>query len=204
MSNQALYKLTREDLPRAAKCLKEAFREDPLWDIIFKHDPDPEKSLTAFYMVHLLYGLKYGSAYATSVNFEGVAVWIPDQYAEMSVWRMFRSGAMAQGIKMGKDTVNNLSLMSKDLKPGREKMMLGISYNYLMIIGVSPLLHGKGFGSMMLEAMKEECSRKGLQIYLETEPESNLQFYEKHGFKVLQKVMLKEFDVPMWQLSWQP
>jgi len=204
MSKQKLYKLAKQDLPRAAQCLREAFREDPLWSIIFKDDPDPEKTLNAFYMVHLLYGLKYGSVFATSADIEGVAVWVPDQYADMSINRMLLSGALLQGMKMGKESVNNLSLMSKDLKPGREKIMLGISYNYLMIIGVSPASQGKGLGNKLLESMKEECSRQSVQIYLETEPEDNLKFYEKHGFEVQQKVMLSDFNVPMWQLTWQP
>jgi hypothetical protein len=55
-----------------------------------------------------------------------------------------------------------------------------------------------------MDAIKEECTRDGLHLYLETEKEENLPFYEKHGFTVLQKVMFKKINLPMWDLERTP
>jgi len=40
MSNSTLYSLTREDIPKAVESLKDAFSNDPLWEQVFKEDPD--------------------------------------------------------------------------------------------------------------------------------------------------------------------
>jgi len=39
---------------------------------------------------------------------------------------------------------------------------------------------------------------KALTLYLETEKEDNLFFYEKHGFTVLEKINLPKLDLSMW------
>ena len=204
MNSSPLYRLRKEDIPRAVECLKDAFQEDPLWRVVFKDDPDRDKALTAFYTCPLLYGMKYGKACATSPDMEGVAVWVPGRYANMSMWGMWRSGALRYGMAMGRETTRNLAIVSKELGPEKKRIMKSQPYIYLTIIGVSSSAQGKGLGSKMMEAIKEECSRDGLHIYLETEVEDNIQFYERHGLSVQKKVVLSKLNVPMWLMAGKP
>ncbi len=204
MSTSSLYRLTKEDIPRAVECLKDAFKDDPLWCEVFKNDPDKDKSLTAFFTCPLLYGMKFGKAYATSPEIEGVAVWVPGKHSDMTMWGMLRCGALSYGAKMGKESIRNLSIVSKQLGPTRKRLMKNKPYLYLTIIGVSSMAQGKGFGSKIMDAMKEECTREGLHLYLETEKEENLPFYEKHGFAVLEKIVFKKLNLPMWLMERKP
>ncbi len=204
MSTPSLYRLTKEDIPRAVECLKDAFKDDPLWKEVFKDDPDRDKSLTSFFTCPLLYGMKFGKVYATSPEIEGVAVWVPGKYANMTMWRMLLCGALSYGARMGRESLNNLSIVNKQLGPDRKKLMKDKPYEYLTIIGVSSAAQGKGLGSKLMATMIEECTRKGSYIYLETEKEENLAFYEKHGFKVLQKIIFDKINVPMWQMERKP
>ena len=50
----------------------------------------------AFFGSPVTYCLKYGEAYATSENLEGIAAWLPGDFADMSMWRMIRSGAISR------------------------------------------------------------------------------------------------------------
>lgn len=200
----SLYSLTKADIPRAVACLKDAFRDDPLWTEVFRDDPDREDSLTSFYTIPLLYGMKFGKAYATSSAVEGVAVWLPQKYANLNMWGMLRSGALKYGAKMGKETIHNLTIVSNKLGPDRKELLKGKPYQYLIIIGVSSAVQGQGYGSKLMEAMKEECDRNGQYLYLETEKEENIAFYEEHGFSVLQKIVLDKLCVPMWEMARKP
>ncbi len=204
MPTASLYSFTREDVPRAVECLKDAFRDDPLWREVFRDDPNKDKSLTAFFTCPLLYGIKFGKACATSPKIEGVAVWVPGRHANMTMWGMLRSGALAYGARMGKESVRNLSIVSRRLGPERRKWMKKKPYLYLTIIGVSSQAQGKGLGSQIMDAIKEECDREGFSLYLETEKEDNLAFYQKHGFAVLEKIVLDKLDLPMWLMERKP
>jgi len=204
MSASALYRLTKKDIPKAVECLKDAFKNDPLWTEVFKNDPDKDHALSAFFMIPLLYGMKFGKVYATSPEIEGVAVWAPGKYANMTMWGMLRCGALSYGTKFGKETVRNLSIVSQQLGPARKRLMKNKPYIYLMIIGVSSAAQEKGVGSKIMDTIKEECARECLHLYLETEKEENIAFYEKHGLTVLQKIVLPKINLPMWQMSRQP
>jgi len=204
MSTHSLHRLTKEDISRAVECLKDAFEDDPLWAEVFKNDPDRDNALTGFFTCPLLYGMKFGKAYATSPEIEGVAAWVSDKYANMTMWHMLLSGALPYGSKMGKETLRNLSTVNRYIRPRRRSLMKNKPYMYLVIIGISSAAQGNGFGSKIIDAIKEESSRKGFYIYLETEKEENVVFYEKHGFNVVERIDLEELNVPMWLMERKP
>jgi len=204
MSESTLYRLTKEDLPKAVACLKDAFAEDPLWAEVFKHDPNKEQALNGFFACPLLYGLKYGKVYATSADIESAAVWVPGKLADMSFLRMLLSGAMSFGAKMGRESMRRLSITAKQMGPDRRRLMKNTPFVYLMIIGVSSAAQRKGLGSRLLNVIKDECDAQGLHLYLETETEQNVRFYEKHGFTLLEKTVIKELDLPIWEMVRKP
>ena len=185
-------------------CLKDSFKDDPLWNEVFREDPDRENSLSNFYTIPLLYGMKFGKACATSSAIEGVAVWLPEKYANLNMWGLLRAGALKYGAKMGKETMRNLAIVSNKLGPDRKKLMQGKAYQYLMILGVTNEAQGQGLGSKLMDDIKEECDKKGLHLYLETEKEENISFYEKHGFSLLQEIILDKLQVPMWEMERKP
>lgn len=202
--NTLLYRSTKEDLPNAVACLKDAFADDPLWTAIFKNDPDREKALSAFFTFPLLYGMKYGQVWATSPEIEGIAAWVPGKYAEMTLWRMLCSGVLSYGTRLGKETRHNLTIVSKQLVPARKRWTRNKPFLYLAIIGISSAAQGKGLGSKIMEAIKEEADRNKLYLYVETEKEENLLFYQKHEFVLLQKIMFEEINLPMWLMERRP
>ena len=204
MSSSNLYSLTREDIPKAVETLKDAFNSSPLWEAVFKEDPDKDQALTAFYTCPLLYGMKFGKVCATSPSAEAVAVWLPGKYTDMGTWGMLRSGALFYGMKLGKQSVRNLAIVSNQTGRKRKRLMKNHTYKYLAVIGVSSSCQGNGLGSIIMDTIKQECDKEGLDFYLETEKEENLNFYEKHGFAVLEKINLPKLDLPMWLLLRSP
>jgi ribosomal protein S18 acetylase RimI-like enzyme len=66
-------------------------------------------------------------------------------------------------------------------------------------MGVSQDYQGKGFGGTLVRALIEKSESENKPIYLETQKEDNIHFYEKYGFTVKKKIVLPEpFNLPMW------
>jgi hypothetical protein len=95
----SLYPVQKQDIRRAAVMLADAFQHDPVWNAILG-DATPEQRAYAF-ETPVRYGLTYGEVYAPSENLEGVAVWLPGAVAEMTLWRVLRSGAFWSGMRLG-------------------------------------------------------------------------------------------------------
>lgn len=204
MLTDDLYRLQKEDVQKAVETLKDAFKYDPLWAVVFPQNPKREEALTGFFTCPVLYGMKYGKVFAVSPGLEGVASWVPGKYAEMTMLRMLLCGALPHGAKLSGEPIRALSVIGKQLEREKKKVLKNKPYVYLSIIGISQRDQGKGYGSRLLNAIREECARDGVYLYLETETEENVKFYEKHGFRVLQKLMLDKINLPLWQMELEP
>jgi GNAT superfamily N-acetyltransferase len=53
---------------------------------------------------------------------------------------------------------------------------------YLALLGTRPDQQGKGLGSAVLQPVLDRCDDEGLGAYLESSKESNVPFYQRHGF----------------------
>ncbi len=73
---------------------------------------------------------------------------------------------------------------------------------FLFAIGTRPAQQNKGIGSKLMEAGLEKADREGLPAYLESSKESNLHFYRKFGFEVIEKIEPGKGCPPLW-LMWR-
>jgi ribosomal protein S18 acetylase RimI-like enzyme len=194
----SLYRLQKRDIPRAAAVLADAFRHDPVWDAIMC-GVEPEKRAYAF-ETPVRYGLRYGEVYAPSANLEGVAGWVPGTLADMTFWRVLRSGAMWPGLRIGTQVARKMLPIFRPIEADRRAHMQAKSYIYLQVIGVTPTLQGQGYGGKLLRTLIEQSDQAGVPIYLETETEDNVSMYERFGFQVLKEIALPVISLPMWEM----
>jgi ribosomal protein S18 acetylase RimI-like enzyme len=61
---------------------------------------------------------------------------------------------------------------------------------YLWFIGVDPAHQNKGTGSVLLSMILKEANAMGKTVCLETSTESNIPWYQKHGFQIYDKISL--------------
>ena len=197
-----LYKLERKDVRRAAVVLAEAFQEDPVWNAVLGSAGQAQRAYA--FETPVRYCLRYGEVYAPSAHLEGVAAWVPGALAQMTFWRVLRSGAVWPGLRLGMsgiDAARRMPAIFRQIEVDREDNMRGTSYIYLQVIGVAPQHQGQGFGGKMLRALIEKSAQAGLPLYLETETERNVSMYERFGFQVLKQITLPVIHLPMWEMT---
>ena len=199
MSVGSLYNIKKNEVEKASLVLGKAFHEDPVWSQVFQSENERKEKLPLFFEISLIYALKYGKIYVTSENLEGIAIILPNNKVDMTFWRLFRAGPLKLlriGLKLGKETGNRLEEILVNPISKVQKEILKRGYLYLQAIGISPKFQGQGFGGKLLKEICEAADNEELQIYLET-TEENVKFYNKFGFRVLQKVKLPTIDLSM-------
>ena len=201
-----LYKVQKKDIPKAGVVLADAFQHDRVWRMFFKDEATIDQKGTLFESP-IRYCLKYGEVYATSEHLEGIAAWVPGDFADMTIWRLVQSGAIISGMKAMRACTKLARKQGRIFEPlqaARKANMKGREYIYLFIIGVASELQGQGFGGKLLRALIEESQEAGIPIYTETQTERNTRFYEGLGFKQLDRITLPIINLPQWELIREP
>jgi len=190
-----LFKIQKRDLKDAVDVLTDAFSKESMWKEVF-NDEEKNRILTE---VMVRFCLKYGSIYATSENFEGIMALAPHD-KEMTTWTIVRSGAFFLSMKIA-DEAKKMEVLNSAVEEAKKSLNLG-SYIHLLMMGVSQEFQGKGFGGKLLRALVEKAETENKTIYLETQKENNVKFYEKYGFSAKKKIILPEpLNLPMWLMT---
>jgi ribosomal protein S18 acetylase RimI-like enzyme len=177
----------------------DAFHPDPVWPAV-STDATLAPGDYAF-DTPVRYGLKYGEVYAPSEALGGVAAWVPGALADMTLWRILRSGALWPGMKTSVQFARKMQPIFRPIELDRKAFIGGKPYTYLQIIGVAPAFQGQGFGGQLLRALIKRSEQAGVSLYLETETEANVSMYEHFGFTVIRKIVLPIIGLPIWEMT---
>jgi ribosomal protein S18 acetylase RimI-like enzyme len=199
---ETLYRLRKKEISKADAVLTDAFRQDPLWRRVLAESGTHQSR--GLFEVPIRYCLRYGQVYATSKNLEGIIAWVPGNLSGMPVWRLVRSGAIWSGLKLAVRLYSRLGPVFKPIEDDRKVMMKESPFIYLPVIGVASELQGHGFGARLLSALITESEKAGIPLYLETESETNVRWYEKFGFVTIKQINLPVINLPMWEMARNP
>jgi hypothetical protein len=136
-------RLLETDVGRACTMLSRAFFRDPkmlhlISDIALR--TDQSQHLFSF---ELRYGMIYGEVYTTSPAVEGVAVWLPSDNYEISLWRAFRCGGLGLQWHLGTQTMDRLMAFSAAVDELHKKH-LPFPHYYLFFPGSAPYVREWG------------------------------------------------------------
>jgi len=74
---------------------------------------------------------------------------------------------------------------------------------YLAVLGTDPAHQGRGLGSAVMAPVLEQCDRDGVGAFLESSKERNVDFYARHGFRVVEQIKLLR-GPRMWKMWRDP
>lgn len=192
-------RLKKSQIKPAAEMLARAFQDDPLFAYFIPDAPERKDKLPYFFQFQIRYSVLYGEAYAISPNLEGVATWLPSEKADMSLWRMMRSGLLSMIPKMGKEVLSRLRNFDKYYTP-MHKRHTPFRHWFLDYLGVAPMFQGKGYAGTLLKAMLARIDQEHLSCYLTAENERNVSFYQHYGFKAVEECIIPGTKISQWAM----
>lgn len=180
---------------RAGEVLGRAFCDDPQWTALVP-DPDvrqvrlPKVFTGAVRMTSAARGVA-----ERTLGFEAIALWLPPG-RDIGPWAMVRSGFASAGWVMATPVRDLRRMMAvfRQFEERQKKLMLEPHW-YLLAIGVEPHHEGMGFGSTLVRSGIRRADHDSKLIYLETETDRNVGFYEGLGFEVIEEMTIVEIGL---------
>lgn len=191
---ESIIRLPGADTERACEMLSRAFFHDSKMTHLMPEIAARKDRSKHLFEFELRYGMIYGDVYTTSPALEGVAVWLPSEKSEITLWRAFRAGGLELQRHLGKETMDRLMAFSTTID-NLHKKHLPSPHCYLFFIGVDPSFQGKGYAGRLLRPMLERLDRKKIPCYLNTQNEKNISLYEHFGFRVIDQLTLPDSDI---------
>lgn len=200
-----LFKLTPDYVKEACKVAGNAFQDDPVTIFTFPDEMErKEKTQYGFYSLYN-YGIKYGLAYATSKNLEGITLWLPPGKVYHTTWTMMRHGGFYSMRKVGlKLKALKRTMIVFNYQEERHKHLVPYDHWYFQQIAVKPEEQGKGYGGLLISTMLKTIESDGLPVYVDTNTEKAMSIYQKYGFEILEHGIIPETDIPLWCMLRKP
>jgi ribosomal protein S18 acetylase RimI-like enzyme len=186
-------KVTEEELPRVVEAVAEGFYDDPLLSWTFPDDSRRLRQLNeAFGLFMRRVWFPHGHCYTTD-RFAGGSFWLPPGTWHLGFLRqLLMLPAMLR--LAGRDFPRLMGVLS-----AMEREHPHDRHYYLPVIGVAPPWQGRGFGSALLRPVLEICDRERLPAYLEASSPRNRALYERHGFRAVGEIRVKD-SPPVWPM----
>jgi GNAT superfamily N-acetyltransferase len=191
-------KLTPDEVPRVARALARAFEDDPVMSWIFRDDTERLTRLErAFGLFLRRIWMPQRECYAVDRLF-GAALWLPPDKWHLGVADQVRLLPSMIGV-----TGRNLPRLFTVLNTIEKKHPKPPHY-YLAVLGVEPEAQGRGFGGALMQPVLTRCDRERIPAYLESSKRRNVVLYERHGFRVVEELMLPKDGPPIWRMWREP
>jgi len=195
--NHKIRKANHTDIDRLAVSLARAFDDDPFISWLVRKDKMKQYRMERLFHVCISeLCLKYEKVFTTE-DFTGVTLWYPPGTSEISfASQLLLAGKMIPvvGFTGLFPLAMALDNMSKKHPPKK--------YYYLQFIGVVPEHQGKGQGASLMKPILDICDNEHCGAYLECSKETNIDFYKRFGFRVVEKFFPHKKSPPLW-LMWR-
>jgi len=189
--------LEKRHIKKAGRILCESFKDNPLWKHLIPNPDKRENEMVLLWELFVRYGIKYGRAFVTSKNVEGVSLWTSSQYAKMTFWRQFRCGGFKVLRKLGVGFLKRSNVVNKTLSLAHEKYAPPDHW-YLLQLAVDPNHRGKGFAGKLLRDFFAQTKKDQKPYYLETGVKENVSMYQHLGFEAVGTIIIPKIQVKMW------
>lgn len=193
-----LRRATRADVPQLAAMLARAFQDDPVASWAYRPQQLRPRALERFQAARLRQ-LLAGEEVWTDSELSCAALW-----AQPKHWRM-SFGEVAQLVPsfLHPRLIGRMPLVAVAWENLERLHPKDPAHWYLAVLGTDPPAQGRGLGSAVLGPVLERCDADGVAAYLESSKERNIDFYVRHGFRVLEELRLLR-GPPMWKMWRDP
>jgi ribosomal protein S18 acetylase RimI-like enzyme len=185
---------TAADLDRCADVLGQAFADYP-WTRWTVDADDHVARVTALQRVALEhYGLRYGQVWVTIAgdDIQCVAAWMDSASPAPT------SPGMASAVARLEGRRHDASIAAEgQVGPLRPQ----VRHLYLGAVGTEPHQQGRGLATATLAPVLAQADEQQLACYLETSSATNVAFYERRGFAVVDHIVIDGGGPDVWAMT---
>lgn len=193
---------TRDEIPELAAVLARAFAADPFFSWMAGDASERGQRMRDGWTAILRHASAGLAATWTTEHREGAAVWIPPGRRASSMLDQLRLvPGMARFTGWGRLRQVSAALETLDR---RRHAHASVPHWYLAALGVEPARQGEGIGSALLAPVLATADADGVPCYLETAVGRNVLLYERHGFEVVEELILPTTDIHGWLMLRPP
>jgi GNAT superfamily N-acetyltransferase len=189
---------TEADVPELSRMLARAFYDDPVAAWAWRADPLRLRALEHFQATRIRQLL------------DGEGVWTNDERSCAALWAApghwrasLRETAELVPSFMRPSLFARMPVVALGWMDLERKHPAKPEHWYLAVLGTEPQAQGRGLGSAVLSRMLEQCDRDAIGAFLESSKESNIDYYARHGFRVVSELRLLR-GPKMWKMWRDP
>ncbi|HEV3048400.1 MAG TPA: GNAT family N-acetyltransferase [Solirubrobacteraceae bacterium] len=187
-----------EDVPALAAMLARAFFDDPVASWAWRPDGLRPKALERFQAIRLRQ-LLGGEEVWASADLRSAALWAPPGARRTSLREV---AALAPCFSRPR-LLARMPLVAIGWEGLERHHPRKPPHYYLAVLGTDPEAQGRGLGSAVLRPVLEQCDSDQVAAYLESSKERNIDFYVRHGFRVVEEITLLR-GPKMWGMWREP
>ena len=194
-----------EDRDAIVAVLTRAFHDDPGAMIIEPDELLRDAAMGA--MGHAFVTASLGEATAIETIGDppsGVAIWFgPDAHGPSEAALL--AAASEDGAPTRSDAVRaRSSAMGEEMEAFHRRVMGDEPHLRLDFLAVDPAAQGQGIGGRLLAAGNQRADERGLPVYLETFTPSDVRFYERRGYRVVESHQMVTGPHVVWAMRRDP
>ena len=190
----------RESTPADRKAINRAigraFFDDPIAAYLFPEIEARRAGFGAFAELAMDQFAGGGATYVTD-PVEGAAIWQSPSPPQLSFWKQV--GMAFRLLLVAREGYGRAIRLSEAM----EKHHLREPHWYLATLGIDPDFQGCGLGSALLQPILARCDEEATPAYLESSKESNIPFYQRHGFIVIENIRIPKGPT-IWRMIRTP
>lgn len=179
---------TEADVPALSRSIARAFFEDPVATWSCPSGSFRPRVLERFNATRLRQLIARGEVWTTD-ELQSAALWAPPGMWETTIREdlqlaraIFQPLALAHPVVLARSPMVALALTNIERKHPESP-----EHWYLAVVGTDPAAQGRGLGGAVLTPVLEQCDSDGVGAYLESSKESNIDYYARLGFRVMEE-----------------
>ena len=173
--------------------LARAFRDDPVHRWILPGEFDWALASDAFFAMVMRDMLRHETVFTTG-GCSGAALWIPPYPEPSTLFERLAMAARWYSALGRRASEIGVQLTRIERAHPREP------HWYLAVLGIDPRHQRRGLGSALIAPILARCDADRVSAYLESSKQSNVPFYERHGFRVLGELAIAGGPV-IWRMQ---
>ncbi len=195
--------LTAPDIDQAAEVLARAFADDPALLAVLPDRAQRTKLAPTLARTMVRYAIQCGSPIILPNPLRGLAIWFaPDDPAPTSS-ELSETGILSVPELIGPEPWTRFERMLGQLD-ALHHLHAPEPHWYLAMIGVDPAHQHRGHGVALMAPVLRQADLDGVSCYLETPNASNVLFYQRRGFNVVDETDILHGSVHIWMMRRDP